>query len=106
MTKYKKGDLYVFDRKQPDLQDAPTNVFSLITHFVDEEDGLDKLVLREPGTNDPLVADAGDMTCVKADFEEKLLFTLIDIAESLRTMSGTDSDKPKKKKSGPKEEMH
>ena len=104
--KYKKGDLYVFDRKQPDLHDAPTNVFSLVTHFVDEEDGQDKLVLREPGTNEPLVADADDMICIKADFEEKLLFTLTDIAESLRSMSGTDSEKPKKKKDTPKDDMH
>ncbi len=95
----------MFDKKLPDMRDAPDNVFSLVSHFVDEEDGVEKLILREPGTTDPLVAEAQEMVRVEAKFEEKLLFTLIDIAESLRSMSGTSSnDKPKKTK--PKGDLH
>ncbi len=84
---YKKGDLYSFKSELQKHDGAPSNIFSLVTHFIDPEDGLEKLVLRDSGTTDALIANAEDMDLVKASFEEKLIYCLTDIGESLRMMA-------------------
>lgn len=84
---YKKGDLYSFKIELQTKDGAPTNIFSLVTHFIDPQDGLEKLVLRDSGTTDALIANAEDMELVKSSFEEKLIYCLTDIGESLRMMA-------------------
>lgn len=87
MSYYKKGDLYRFSKSLINTKSAPTNVFSLVSHFVDEEDKKLKLVLRDSGTLDVLLAVADDMEKVDATFEDKILSCLTDLGESLRVIA-------------------
>ncbi len=87
MSEYKKGDLYRFKSELRQSKGAPTNIFSLVSHFVDDEDKTEKLVLRDSGTLDALIAVSTDMEKVEALFEEKLLSCLTDIGESLRIIA-------------------
>ena len=92
MLLYKKGDLYRFSKTLRTTKGAPENVFSLVSHFVDEEDKKLKLVLRDSGTLDVLLAVAEDMEKVAdATFEDKILSCLTDIGESLRVMAQSAS---------------
>ncbi len=91
MSEYRKGDLYRFKKVLRQSKGAPANIFSLVTHFIDEEDKTEKLVLRDSGTPEALIAVAEDMELVTATFEEKLLFCLTDIGESLRLISQNSS---------------
>lgn len=85
---YKKGDLYRFSKTLRTTKGAPENVFSLVSHFVDEEDKKLKLILRDSGTLDVLLAVAEDMEKVdEATFEDKILSCLTDIGESLRVLA-------------------
>jgi hypothetical protein len=86
---FKKGDLYSFKLELQKNDGAPSNIFLLVTHFVDPEDGQEKLVLRDSGTTDALIANADDMDLVKTSFEEKLIYCLTDIGESLRMIAQT-----------------
>ena len=84
----KKGDLYRFREQLRISKGAPNNIFSLVSHFIDEDDKQEKLVLRDSGTLDALIAVASDMEKVStATFEDKLLSCLTDIGESLRMIA-------------------
>ncbi len=87
---HKKGDLYRFKLSLQTEKEAPDNIFSLISHFIDEEDKQEKLVLRDSGTLDALIAPAADMEKVaEATFEDKVLSCLTDMGESLRILAQT-----------------
>jgi hypothetical protein len=113
---HKKGDLYRF-KEQLRTEGAPNNYFSLVSHFIDEDDKTEKLILRDAGTPEALVANAEDMQIhVSATFEEKLLACLTDIGESLRILSqGTaleleieeeEEEPPPEKKPAKKKNVH
>lgn len=81
----KKGNLFQFTEKEIS-KGAPNNLFSLITHYKDEN-GITKLVLKDPGSIQVLIANATDMQETSASFEDKLLHTLTDMGESFRLIA-------------------
>lgn len=85
---YKKGNLYRFKSELRKTKGAPKNIFSLVSHFIDEDDKQEKLILRDSGTLDALIAVASDMEEIEdATYEEKMLSCLTDIGESLRMLA-------------------
>ncbi len=82
----KKASLFQF-KKEIQAEGAPNNIFYLVSHYVDPEDNKEKLILKDSGTVEILIADIEDMEEVEGSFEEKMLFCLTDISESLRMIA-------------------
>ncbi len=87
----KKASLFRFNEKNQS-EGAPTNIFYLISHYTDPEDNKEKLILKDSGTIEVLIADVEDVEEVEGTFEDKMLFCLTDISESLRIIAKQSED--------------
>lgn len=83
----KKGSLYKFKDSSDSPDCEADRLYSLISHFFDGETGSTMLILNDPASLEPLLADADEMEEAPASFEDKLLFTLTSIGESFRVLA-------------------